>query len=284
MKNDRKEYLYGIILILLSVLQACTYSDSGSNRNKDTGSSVNSQDSTDQQMVHSGPLEILKKTYPDFFEKCDVKGDSIVLGNEMIVFDDRKNKDFISLLDNADIEDMFAMEYSDSITPGYLMDAGRSRCERLFKIMYGADEQQVKKNLVKVDWFGQNIWFNSINGAADSLRMVAKELANRTDLNDYLKSSGTFYWRKVRGANRLSAHSYGIAIDIGVAHSNYWLWDNPKASELDRIKYNNRMPLSLVEIFERHGFIWGGRWYHYDTMHFEFRPEILEYSRTFTSS
>ena len=24
-----------------------------------------------------------------------------------------------------------------------------------------------------------------------------------------------------------------------------------------------------------HGFIWGGKWYHYDTMHFEFRPELV---------
>jgi hypothetical protein len=30
-----------------------------------------------------------------------------------------------------------------------------------------------------------------------------------------------------------------------------------------------------VEIFERHGFIWGGKWFHYDTMHFEYRPEML---------
>jgi hypothetical protein len=35
------------------------------------------------------------------------------------------------------------------------------------------------------------------------------------------------------------------------------------------------MPRQIVDIFERHGFIWGGRWYHYDTMHFEFRPELL---------
>jgi len=21
--------------------------------------------------------------------------------------------------------------------------------------------------------------------------------------------------------------------------------------------------------------VWGGKWYHYDTMHFEYRPEIL---------
>ena len=31
----------------------------------------------------------------------------------------------------------------------------------------------------------------------------------------------------------------------------------------------------IVEIFERHGFIWGGKWSYYDTMHFEYRPELL---------
>jgi hypothetical protein len=35
------------------------------------------------------------------------------------------------------------------------------------------------------------------------------------------------------------------------------------------------MPLEIIDIFERHGFIWGGKWYHYDTMHFEYRPELL---------
>jgi hypothetical protein len=22
--------------------------------------------------------------------------------------------------------------------------------------------------------------------------------------------------------------------------------------------------------------VWGGRWYHYDTMHFEYRPELFD--------
>ena len=35
------------------------------------------------------------------------------------------------------------------------------------------------------------------------------------------------------------------------------------------------MPRAIVDAFERHGFVWGGRWYHYDTMHFEYRPELL---------
>jgi D-alanyl-D-alanine carboxypeptidase len=28
-----------------------------------------------------------------------------------------------------------------------------------------------------------------------------------------------------------------------------------------------------------YGFIWGGKWYHYDTMHFEYRPELMGFRR-----
>ncbi len=38
----------------------------------------------------------------------------------------------------------------------------------------------------------------------------------------------------------------------------------------------NRTPREIMDIFEKYGFIWGGYWYHYDTMHFEYRPEILK--------
>ena len=31
----------------------------------------------------------------------------------------------------------------------------------------------------------------------------------------------------------------------------------------------------LIKAFESFGFIWGGKWRYYDTMHFEYRPEIL---------
>jgi hypothetical protein len=29
-----------------------------------------------------------------------------------------------------------------------------------------------------------------------------------------------------------------------------------------------------VAVFEREGFIWGGKWYHFDPIHFEYRPEL----------
>jgi hypothetical protein len=72
----------------------------------------------------------------------------------------------------------------------------------------------------------------------------------------------------------LSAHSSGIAIDINPDFSDYWRWSDERGHE-GSIQYRNRLPNEIVEIFERHGFIWSGKWYHYDTMHFEYRPELL---------
>ena len=86
----------------------------------------------------------------------------------------------------------------------------------------------------------------------------------------YLKHvDGTYYYRKVAGTNRLSAHSYGVAIDLDTKYSRYWQWDKSH-------KFHNEFPKEIIDIFEKYGFVWGGRWYHYDTMHFEYRPELFE--------
>lgn len=226
------------------------------------------------QSIPSG-AKILIKVYPDFVKGYQ-NGYLLLADGSKLQYDDGRQKTFEQKLDDGDPEDMFAFKYDRrSWTPEYLQDAGRSRCEPLFKKMYGASAAEVRKKLISIPWFGEKVQFTKVNGAADSLKAVAAEIAKHPELRSYLKSSGTFLWRKVRGANRQSAHSYGITIDIGVAKSDYWLWKNPGKSETDRIVYANRFPKELVLIFEKHGFIWGGRWYHYDTMHFEFRPEIL---------
>ena len=193
-----------------------------------------------------------------------------------ILCDDGKEKDFIERLDDCDIEDMFSMLYdTKSQAPVFFFFFCRGRNEALFKKMYGMSEAEVQKNLVKVSWFGQMIPFTKVNGAAEQLKKVEAELAKSPHFHKYLTNASSFYWRKVRGANRQSAHSYGIAIDINTSYSNYWLWSNPRCTETDEIKYENRIPMEIVNVFEKFGFIWGGRWYHYDTMHFEYRPEYL---------
>lgn len=216
----------------------------------------------------------LINAYPDqqlsFQDNCIIFPDSTAF-----VFDDGEEKDFVTKLDNSDLEDMFSLLYDKDGEPDYLADAGRSRCDAFFKKMYGNSAEEVQKKLVNVKWFGQNVPFTSVNGANKQLEKVAAEIESTyPELRKYMKSCGSFYWRQVRGANRQSAHSYGIAIDINTEYSDYWLWKNPKASETKEIKYVNRIPLEIVEVFEKHGFVWGGRWYHFDTMHFEYRPEI----------
>jgi len=113
-----------------------------------------------------------------------------------------------------------------------------------------------------------------INGVDRKLAAVSRELdalvARKPEMKKYLVPlGGTFKWRTIAGTKRLSVHSFGAAIDINVKYSAYWRWN--KGS----YRYRNRIPLDIVKIFERHGFIWGGKWYHYDTMHFEYRPELL---------
>lgn len=220
----------------------------------------------------------LIEAYPDFITGYN-DGKIIFKDGTEKVYDDGRKKDFAYMLDNSDLEDMFYVPYRQPDgSPEYQEDAGRSRNEALFKKMYGGSAAAVQRTLVSVPWFGQTVKFTNVNGAATQLKKVAEELAQHPELRKYLKSSGTFYWRPVRGAKRLSAHSYGIAFDIGVEYSDYWLWKNKGANENSKLTYANRIPRAIVEIFEKHGFIWGGSWYHYDTMHFEYRPEILRYA------
>lgn len=219
-------------------------------------------------------------TYHDFIK--GYKGGYLILSDgRKILYDDGKEKSYIERLDHADVEDMFAQSYDTSVwEPSRNYDPGRIRNEALFKVMYGESEQEVRKHLIKVNWFNQVLPFTSVNGAADSLRKVEEELKTLpSEYHKYFDQSSSFYWRTVRGCNRLSAHSYGMTIDICTKYSDFWRWKNPGKEEMDEIEYVNRIPKEIIRIFEKHGFISGARWYHFDTMHFEFRPDLIKYSR-----
>jgi hypothetical protein len=71
----------------------------------------------------------------------------------------------------------------------------------------------------------------------------------------------------------MSMHAYAAAIDLSTKETTYWQWVKPGPDGL--YHWSNSIPDEIIAIFEKHGFIWGGRWYHYDTMHFEYRPELL---------
>jgi hypothetical protein len=216
----------------------------------------------------------LQRAYPSVIQKC--QGNRIYWRDgTSTLYDDGRHKSFEEALNHPDPEDMFRYPYPRGSsgynrTPAKNFDPGRIRYEPLFRKMYGQSSRQVRRHLTTVDWFGYKVRVTTVNGVASHLRAVARDLARNPSLRKYLTPpGGGFYWRYIAGTKRLSVHSFGAAIDINVKYSAYWRWNK------GAYRYRNQIPLEIVKAFERHGFIWGGKWYHYDTMHFEYRPELL---------
>jgi hypothetical protein len=223
-------------------------------------------------------LRILREAYPDSFEIFD-GGIRFPDGTE-ILYDDGEVKDFNALFDNPDLEDMLRDIYpleapAANTGPAENFDPGRFRPDAFFKALYGKTKEEIQAKLRPVQWMpskgGPRLLVTTRFGVDKKLELVIKELEGLgPEYAAYLlPPGGTFNYRVVAGTNRLSMHSFGIAVDIAVGKSNYWRW------ERDPSLYKNSIPREIVAIFEKHGFIWGGAWYHFDTMHFEYRPEIL---------
>ncbi len=227
--------------------------------------------------------QILLKAYPDCF--VGIKDNYVIFRNgTRIIFDDGKTKTLAELYAHPDIEDQLKATYTKGKTynPAEGDDPGRIRNDTFFKTMYGATPAQVQKNLVTITWLPktakQQLKVSRINGVDKKIQAISDELEKLpAHLLLYVQQvAGTFNWRVIKGTNRLSTHSFGITMDINTKYSNYWQWDNKTTDESKKIpNYINRIPQEIVDIFEKHGFIWGGKWYHYDTMHFEYRPELM---------
>jgi hypothetical protein len=90
--------------------------------------------------------------------------------------------------------------------------------------------------------------------------------------------TGGWNWRDVRGSGNRSNHAYGIAIDLTPreyrGRVTFWQWQWLAVETLDSKRFY-LPPEPVIKIFEDYGFLWGGNWDLYDTMHFEYRPEIL---------
>ncbi|HRK24637.1 MAG TPA: M15 family metallopeptidase [Beijerinckiaceae bacterium] len=200
-------------------------------------------------------------------------------GTRLAVSDGRTGKSFDEKLRSASILDQMSLPYPKGpLTgpPGPQDDPGRFRNQAFFDKIYGdCSRGGVRKSLVRVPWLpksgGGTVEITSINGVADRLRAVSEDLDRLPlEIRKFaFPSAGTFNCRTVKDTGARSMHAWGAAIDLNTRYSDYWLWSKGKG-------YRNRIPFEIVAVFERHGFIWGGKWGHYDTMHFEYRPELLQ--------
>lgn len=229
--------------------------------------------------AQDNPLDALVHAYPDFLVGHD---DKVLIwkdGTRMPASDGRTDKSFEEKLRAASILDQLSLRYPKgplAKPPGPKEDPGRFRNAAFFDKMYGdCAKGEVQRKLVTVAWLpqsgGGSVRVTTVNGVADRLRAVAGELdALPPGLKKFaFPSAGAFNCRTVKDTGVRSMHAWGAAIDLNTRFADYWLWQ-PKGAG-----YRNRIPVETVQIFERHGFIWGGKWGHFDTMHFEYRPELL---------
>ncbi|MDR1318210.1 MAG: M15 family metallopeptidase [Treponema sp.] len=206
-------------------------------------------------------LEILAAAYPGAFEL--VPGQGIRLpGGTLLPYDDGKQKDFETLLEDPDLEDMLRLPYPPGAPekpPALNEDPGRFRPDAFFRALYGRNEAEIRSALRPVQWMpslqGPRLLISTRFGIDKKLKNIIADLeALGPEYHPWLMPpGGSFNYRPVAGTSRLSPHSFGIAVDIAVPSSHYWLWEKNGAGE-----YKNSIPWAIVEIFEKYGFIWGG--------------------------
>jgi len=146
--------------------------------------------------------------------------------------------------------------------------------------------KETEKQIVDITFFGKTTRVHK--GIQQKLAIIEEQIqdAAKTDNTiqawiDNLDSPGGYYWRAIAKTKSRSYHSYGLAIDLLPksldGKQSYWLWASQKRSDWWNVSYNERYhpPETVIKIFESYGFVWGGKWVMFDTMHFEYRPEVF---------
>jgi D-alanyl-D-alanine carboxypeptidase len=226
-------------------------------------------------------VSISTGSYPDWIAGADDQNVILKNGARLPISDHRTDKSFNELLEHPDIDDMFYAPYpvgSAPKPPPRNADPGRVRYEPLFIAMYGdCRKNEVVPKLKTVEWLpahnGGRVAITAMNGVDQALGAVSRALDQLP--SEFMKflvpTAGTYNCRSVAGSSARSMHAYGAAIDLNVTHADYWRWSKNASAPI----WENRISIEIVRTFEQHGFIWGGYWYHFDGMHFEYRPELL---------
>lgn len=163
-----------------------------------------------------------------------------------------------------------------------------ARCSSDFlALLYGKSEKTVRRHCREAHFLGRFVFMNvhclpALQRVEKSIHLAAKTSKAVRDYIDNLEVAYSFKRKKVIGAGHRSLHSFGLAIDLVPRDYDgkhvYWKWSRVfHGEEWPNIPLKRRWhpPQAVVDAFEANGFVWGGKWNHFDTIHFEYRPEIL---------
>jgi hypothetical protein len=153
-------------------------------------------------------------------------------------------------------------------------------------LLYGASREEVALHIKDINFLGESVRVHE--SIVDELASIEEQLklfaTSEPEIAQWLEDINditTWNWRNIAGTASKSFHSYGTAVDIQqkpqAGKHSYWLWSSQNGLNWWQIPYEDRQhpPDAVIKLFESYGFIWGGKWPMFDTMHFEYRPEVL---------
>ena len=145
---------------------------------------------------------------------------------------------------------------------------------------------ETESRMVRINFLGKQARVHEL--ILERLLIVEAEIraaaAVEPEIQTFINTIGSiesYGWRNIAISDSRSYHSYGLALDILPrslgGKQTYWLWTSQSGRDWWNVPYSQRYhpPAAVTRIFESYGFIWGGKWQQYDTMHYEYRPEIL---------
>ena len=164
------------------------------------------------------------------------------------------------------------------------------RDNTFLEILYGGQtRREIQQRLTTINFLGYRVQVHE--SIADRYRVIDREIraaaSKNPEVAEFLSSLGsvaTFMWREIEESRSRSYHSFGIAVDLNPRQLGnkqiYWKWTSVYNEKWYTVPYSQRWMVhpEVVRIFEKYGFIWGGKWLPFDNMHFEYRPEILIFS------
>ena len=239
----------------------------------------------DEVAIDRNAVDALAAAYPEFLTLGDDGELRWREGSKLNWGKVRQFQKVPAIVEDASLAEQFYYFYQlEPWNPAQLPadDPGRIRNEEFFAKMYGDCKRGATQRLLRtIVWLPktapQRLQVTTVNGIDRKLEEVSAEIeAMPPEIRSAASQlAGGFACRKIAGTRATSMHAYGAAIDLRASIGRYWRWSglSPAARAF------NRVPQELVNVFQKHGFIWGGNWYHVDSFHLEYRPELIEYAK-----
>jgi hypothetical protein len=251
-------------------------------------------------VLASGPVaddprvRAFAQAYAPFIDSVSYRGDEVVfsMAGSAIHFEDGRMLEAGRLERRAECEPIFYRYSLVPLTePLPATDQLPAYCRDVVELLWGRTESEVRRHTGGVTFLGRRLVVNDLLlGPLASVERDMREAATLdpavADWIAGIEIAYSFVTRDVAATQTQSYHGWGMAFDLVPASYGgrhvYWRWSRALDRQgWQRIPLEERWspPAAAIEIFERHGFVWGGKWPHFDTIHFEYRPEIVLYNR-----